>query len=462
MQIDLVKLIALGRDVSPPFEIALADGICTVTEIYRLLPGRRLAARGSYRGRDVLVKLFFGKGARRACDRDRQGVEVLRSSGVDSPRLLWETVTTQPGGFALMFEFLKSAQPIGPGESPEVGVQAALAVGALARLHERGATHRDANLDNFMVSDAHLYVVDGAAIRQTPSTLSENASLKALAAFLAEYPPAEDHRVPGLLSRYAAERGWPEQAVRRSRLDAELTAARRRRVRRYLAKTERDCTEFHCERGWRRVCLARRSHWSGALAEFAQDPEAGLANAEIIKNGRSATVFRLRLDSEWVVVKRYNVKSALHRVRRWFKHRARIAWRNGHRLAFLGIPGAEPVALIERRWGLLRAESWLVMPDCGTLDVQAEVETGGWSEHLLERVARIFLDLKTAGLHHGDTKASNFLVQGGEVCLVDLDGMREYPGSAVDVARFLENFEGKLLAEVRLRFAAEGLIGNGE
>ena len=101
MQIDLVKLIALGRDVSPPFEIALADGVCTVTEIYRLLPGRRLVARGSHRGRDVLVKLFFGKGARRACDRDRQGVEVLRSSGVDSPRLLWETVTTQPGGFAL-------------------------------------------------------------------------------------------------------------------------------------------------------------------------------------------------------------------------------------------------------------------------------------------------------------------------------------------------------------------------
>ena len=462
MLIGLDELILLGRDLSPPFEIGLADGVCTITEIRRLLPGQRLAARGNHRGRDVLVKLFFGKGARRACARDKRGVEVLRSSGVDSPGLLWETATAQPDGLALIFEFLERAQPIGTRESPNVGEYAALAVEALARLHERGAMHRDTNLDNFMVSDGRLFLVDGAAIGQQPAPLSEKAGLKALAAFLAEYPPGEDHRVPELLSRYAAAREWPEGGDRRSRLGAELAAARRRRVRRYVAKTERECSEFRCERGWRRVCLAKRTGWSGALAEFADDPEACLADAEIIKSGRSAVVFRLRMNGERVVVKRYNVKSALHRMRRWFKHRSRIAWRNGHRLAFLGIPGAEPVALIERRWGPLRAESWLVMPDCGLLDIRAEVEARGWSEPVLDGVIRIFRDLKTAGLYHGDTKASNFLIQDSAVHLVDLDGMREYSGSALDVVRFLENFDGKALLQACEKFLAAGLTTPAE
>ena len=462
MQLGPDKLISLGRDISPPFEVALADGVCTVTEILRLLPGRRLAARGSHRGQDVFVKLFFGKGAYRACVRDKRGVGLLGCSGVNTPRLLWETATTQRGAFALMFEFLQSACPIETGDSPEDGDHAALAAEALARLHERGATHRDANLDNFMVSDGRLYVVDGAAIRRTPSPLSEKAGLEALAAFLAEYPPAQDHRVPGLLTRYATARKWPERADRISRLGAELTAARGRRVRRYLVKTERNCTEFRCESGWRGVCLAKRSCWSEALADFARDPQARLADAEVIKNGRSATVFRLRLEGEPVVVKRYNVKSALHRVRRWFKRRARIAWCNGHRLAFLGIPGAEPVALIERRWGPFLAESWLVMPDCGPVDVRAEVEPRGWSEPVLNGVIRIFQDLKTAGLHHGDTKASNFLIRDGAVHLIDLDGMREYPGSALDVVRFLENFDGKALAQARARFLAAGLTTPAE
>ena len=462
MQIDLDKLISLGRDVEPPLEIALADGSCTVEKIHRLLPGRRLAAQGNHRGRDVFVKLFFGNGARRACRRDRQGVELLRLSGVETPQFLLETATAQPGGHALVFEFLEQARPIGTGECPEVGNHAALAAAALARLHGRGAVHRDANLDNFMVSGGRLYVVDGAAVRETRGALGEPASLKALAAFLAEYPPAEDHRVPGLLARYASERGWPDDAGRRSRLAAELAAARRRRVRRYLAKTERDCTEFHVERGWRRVVLAKRSRWTGALAGFAKDPQARLADAERIKNGRSATVFRLQLDGEPFVVKRYNVKSALHRVRRWFRHRSRIAWRNGHRLAFLGVPGAEPVALIERRRGPLRAESWLVMPDCGPRDIQAEVETRGWADDLLDRVVWIFRDLRTAGLYHGDTKASNFLVQDGVVHLIDLDGMRESPRYAADVARFLRNFDGQALAEVQARLAAEGLLDSGE
>ena len=527
MRIELDQLIARGRNITPPMEIALTDGVCTMTEIRRLLPGRRLAGRGAHRGGEVFVKLFFGKGARRACNREKRGAAILRQSGVRTPKLLLETTTEAPGGYALLFEYLDSARPIGSGVSPrnrpaqesgdaksdfslhpkaDIAESALLAVAALARLHESGAKHRDANLNNFLVGDEHLYLVDGAAIHRKGSALGETASLKALAAFLAEYPPARDDLVPALLARYASERGgcWaqnhatpnraskPPRSVvdtktppgsreqvadethrrsnaggaspgatsdhRNERLRLYLGAARRRRVRRYLAKTERNCTEFHCERGWHKAFFAKRVNLNAALAEFAQNPQAGLSNAEIIKNGRSATVYRLQLGSDTLVVKRYNLKSTWHRIRRWFKHRARIAWRNGHRLAFLGIPTAEPIALIERRWGPLRAESWLVMPDCGSLDIQTEVAARGWNNSLLTGVVRLFRDMETAGLWHGDTKASNFLIHNGEVRLIDYDGVREYPGATRDIARFLENFAGQARACVTEKFRSEGLI----
>lgn len=462
MQITLDRLIDLGSDILPPIDIALAEGTCQITEILRLLPGKRLVARASHQGREVLVKLFFGKGARRRCARDRRGVAILAAGGVNTPELLGETTTAQPGGFALLFEFLEQARPISTGDSPQAVDHAMLAVETLARLHECGATHQDPHLDNFMVSGGRLYVVDGADVRQTSSALGEPASLRTLALFLAEYPPSQDHRHPALLAGYVAERGWPEDAGRLERLRSALAAARRRRLRRYLAKTERACTEFHCERVWQWVYLAKRRRWNAALADFAKDPEAGLAGAEIVKNGRSATVFRLGLNGEKVVVKRYNIKSTLHRLRRWFKPRARHAWRNGHRLAFLGIPAADPIALFERRWGPLRAESWLVMPDYGTVDIGSEVEARGWGEALLNRVVEIFCALKAAGLYHGDTKASNFLVRAGEVRLVDLDGMREYPGSALDIVRFLENFDAHAQAKIRDKFAKAGLISKAE
>ncbi|MCY3792908.1 MAG: hypothetical protein OXG51_00860, partial [Gammaproteobacteria bacterium] len=166
------------------------------------------------------------------------------------------------------------------------------------------------------------------------------------------HPPALDAWLEKLLVGYADSRNWKADADRMPRAKRLVAAARRRRVRRYLAKTERPCTEFHTASNWRWRCLVKRAWRSDAavLAEaFARDPEGGLKNAEVIKDGNSATVFRLKLGGSPVVVKRYNIKSLSHRIRRWFKRRALTAWRNGHRLELLAIPTAEPLALVERR-----------------------------------------------------------------------------------------------------------------
>ena len=352
-------LIALDRSLTAPFEIALDGAPCRIEQIYRLLPGKRLAARGRFQGREVLVKLFVGRGARRRCRRERRGLALLRASGVRAPELLKEALVARPKGWALLFEFLPEARPIALEPPAQAEAEAGRAAQVLARLHELGAVHRDPHRGNFLISGGQLHLVDGDSLRKGGAPLGERRSLRALADFLAQYPPAADVRLAALLERYARERGWAPDAARRSRLENLLSLARRRRLRRYLRKTQRDCTELHCQQSWRRACLAKRDCLNGALQAFAADPEAGLAGAEIVQQGSGLGLFRLVIGGEQALVKRYG---AAGRWTGWRLHSpARAAWRDGHRLNFLEPEIPPPIALIEQRWGPLHGTSYLVM-----------------------------------------------------------------------------------------------------
>ena len=380
-------MIVLDRSLVTPSEVALGRAVCRIEEIYRLLPGKRLAARGCFEGREVLVKLFVGRGARRRCRRERRGSALLRASGVRAPELLGEVPIVRPGlvlppqpssgapelrrkapipqpqGWALLFEFLPQARPIALEPPAQAEAEAARAAQVLARLHECGAVHRDPHRGNFLISGGQLYLVDGDSLRKGTGPLGKRRSLCALADFLAQYPPAADVRLAALLECYARERGWAPDVARRSHLENFLRLARHRRLRRHLGKTQRDCTEFHCQRSWRRACLAKRDCWNGALQAFAADPETGLAGAKIVEQGSGLTLFRLVIGVERALVKRYD-PGAAGRWAGWRLHSpARAAWRDGHRLHFLEPEIPPPIALIEQRWGPLRGKSYLVMPE---------------------------------------------------------------------------------------------------
>ena len=447
-------LVRLGRGVEAPFSITLNGEPCRISRIFRLLPGRRLTALGRWQDRDLVVKLFMGSDAGRYCARERRGVERLVTSGLPTPGLIGDATAPQ-GGRALLFHYLADARPL----APEDADGAMMAVSLLARLHEHGLVHRDPHLGNFIHSGGKLWVVDGDGVGRLWRR-GEAAELRALAAFLAQYPPWRDPWLLKLLAGYADSRNWTADAGRITRARNLVAAARRRRVRRHLAKTERTCTEFHVSVSWQRRCLVKRAWGDVGMAwaeAFAENPEDFLGSAEIIKDGRSASVFRLKVAGSSVVVKRYNIKSLGHRVRRWFRRRALNAWRNGHRLELLRIPTAAPLAFIERRWGPLTGPCYLVMEDKGRLDLAAEASAQGWLSGRLDQVAGLFEQLKAAELGHGDTKASNFLVQDNRVHLIDLDALSPRRDPAADVTRFLNNFEGDLRAQVEARFAAAKL-----
>jgi hypothetical protein len=173
------------------------------------------------------------------------------------------------------------------------------------------------------------------------------------------------------------------------------------------------------------------------------------------------------------VIKRYNLKGPWHALRRALKPTARFrrAWLNGQRLQFLDIPTARPLALVERRFGPLRGVAYLVMEDLGDRDLGIEVAVGGLTEVRLAQVAALFRALGAAGLTHGDTKASNFLVTADGVAVIDLDAMhssvnkslvnkRSVNKSSVsehpDLTRFLANFDHLPDVRARVRAALSG------
>ena len=452
-----VALREMGHGLQTPFTLVCAGETFHIGRIFRWLPGRRLTAATTWRGREVVLKLFLGRGSKRYCARERRGAQKLQASGAPAPELLAELAAPEVGGRALLFESLPDAKPLASIAGPHRAEAAALAVQRLAQLHEKGLNHSDAHLDNFVCSRGEIYIVDGDGVAPLRRA-NERTGLKALAAFLAEFPPRADGRIPDLLADYERGRSWPADPAWIVRVRRHLAAARRRRIVRYRRKTQRNCTQFAVRNEGQHRCLTKRDWaWAERIAwnggGLHQALERALATADIIKDGNSTTVFRTELAGEPLVVKRYNSKGALHRIRRWFRPRPRIAWRNGHVLNLLGIATAEPLALVERRWGPFTADCHLVMRDLGALDLVEETRASGWRPGRLEQIAKLFQQLAAAGLVHGDAKATNFLIHNDQAHLIDLDGLSVGRSPDADIRRFLDNFSGALRAEAEAAFS---------
>jgi tRNA A-37 threonylcarbamoyl transferase component Bud32 len=475
--LDAAALASAGRSLQAPFVVRLlhasgaADWYCT--EVLRVLPGRRAVVRASHAGVDRILKIYLGTGAGRYCARERRGARLLRDAGVRTPALVAEG-TLAAGAHVLLFEYLPNALPIGA--LPTASSPSAAAarpskhdelLRLLAHMHHAGLVHVDPHLDNFLVADGRVYAIDGAAVRRTRSgVVSRRTSIANLAALVAQFPIDSAPALEVVWAAYAGARTWPVDAGDLRRLALRTRRARRRRVRRYLSKTVRDCTEFRVEHRFDRFLACRRDEDSAELQALLDDPDMHIRAGRLLKAGNTATLAAVPLGSRTVVVKRYNIKSWSHGLQRcWRPSRAWVAWRNAHRLRLLGIGTARPIAIVERRFGPLRHTAYLVMemlpgPDLKQLIAGKEPP----SDELLELVNRVFRNLFDAELVHGDTKASNFIIAAGRVDLIDLDAMRQpwlrwqlHRQWRRDMRRFLANWAPDDPEKVRIA----GLIEPG-
>ncbi len=180
-----------------------------------------------------------------------------------------------------------------------------------------------------------------------------------------------------------------------------------------------------------------------------RDPDGLLAAGTVLKDGPAATV--VALEGGALVLKRFRFPDPLRALRRAPRRsRALLAFRAGLRLGALGLGVAPPLAVIERRRLGLGSASWLLsagLPgrDAGALLADASLDAAARTR-LVDALVEVVARLQRERIAHGDLKATNFLVDGDAVRLLDLHAVTRVrrPTDARlrrDRRRFLRNLE---------------------
>lgn len=443
-------------------EVAMGerDPPLVCTRWLRVVPGRRLVACAQWGSRDVLAKLFLGRGALRAHRRARDGARLLEVAGVTSPRVLGASAVD--GIHVLVFEWLAGASPlvrdsVGAGELARAGR-------LVAALHAAGLVHTDLHLGNLLDGPRGLSLVDPDAVhRCTDGPLDARSSLANLAAFLATLPPHRTDLVRFALEAYGNAR-LADRSYTLTALAAPLERARARHVAHAWRKAGRTTTAHIARWIAGRWTLVRRELPS-LLDPVLADPDGALERGTRMKTGRSATVAGIHLEGRLCVVKRTNLKGWLHAMRRMLREtRGLRAWRAAKLLEWAGVPTAHALAVVEERRWIFRGRSWLVTERMGGVrgdDAFALATTDEERSRVARAVTELLRRLHAARISHGDLKATNLWLAGDVMSVVDLDGCARIGSEAAfgrrfarDVARLLRNVE----RDPALRGAIEGAL----
>ncbi len=446
-----------------PFRVALKSGeSLELLAAVRDLPGRRLVCRGLWRGRPVYAKIFFGRKSLRNAVRDASGVRAMIETGIDTPALLLEDQVLDGGGEVLIFaevERSRDAETVCHSLAHDPAARFDLAralVGIVAAHHRAGVIQHDMYLKNFLVTETGILTLDGDGVRRQSSPVGRRAGLDNLALLLSKFYAEDDDWHPALLESYAADRGLELRAAELRQFSNRVMAHRQRVARHYADhKVFRSCSDVVVEHDWHRFLAITRDQDGGDLRALlaSMDAEQVAQAAEILKKGKTCTVYTLQMGQRKVVVKRYNIKNLRHAFgRAWRPSRAAASWANSYRMGILGIPVAQPVAFLEQRWGPLRRQAYFVaehVPAPSATKFFADDSVPLERKHrAAHHIARLLRKLWCLGLVHGDMKSTNLLVTAtDEPVLLDLDSLSEVRcrwrlkrGHGRDLQRWMENW----------------------
>jgi tRNA A-37 threonylcarbamoyl transferase component Bud32 len=459
----LSELAAVGRTPQLPLTVTLADAAGSadlqLLSLLRVLPGQRYVGAGIWRGRPVLAKLLVGGKAARHFQRELEGVRLLAAQGMTTPLLLADGLKNGEGGW-LLFDFLEGAESLGdawakveslPVLADEQSAVLAEALGAIAQLHGKGLWQEDLHLDNLLRHGGQLYLIDGAGIcaETAGQPLSRQKVLENLGVFFAQLPKALEPYTEELLVYYLLSNS--EHALPLEALQKQIDKVRRWRLKDFLIKVGRECTLFSVQRGAFGLRAIRREEEPAMLPVLAQ-ADALLDQGHLYKTGGAASVGKVQAGARTLVIKRYNIKGFAHWLKRfWRPSRAWHSWREGNRLAFLGIATPKPLAVLEKRFFWLRSRAYLVteyLPGPDIIERFAPyVENGDAPEMELQALDRLFARLIDERISHGDFKGHNLFWQQDRWALIDLDSMCQHgsvggfaPAYARDRARFMRNW----------------------
>ncbi|MGZ0709065.1 lipopolysaccharide kinase InaA family protein [Coraliomargarita sp. W4R53] len=454
--------------------IASESLILEIGDALRILPGRREVYRGRLPSGEIeVVAKCFLPHPKQARDwrREWEGLLQLQSAGLPAPAPL-AVCEDAAGSVYVVMEYLSGAVTLGEfttgaGRAELRECMAHLAT-LIDALHQAGARQTDQHIDNWAVTAGQLYLLDAGTYRFESGPLPDADRISDLAAICATLPPHAETLFRKSLTSYGREAGIYASGEVEVALRAAIPKVQQARVRRYYKKSQRACTEFgqHTAGAWRGM-FGKGAH-ADLVATFFEDPDALMDHGERIKSGNTCTVQKLRFEGRSYVLKRYNQKAWLTRLRRALgESRARKSWSNSWILNMSFIPTASCVAFAEESGFPLR-RSFLLMEEVDAMLLPEYVAQYRGDalrlSALVEAVGCIWDQLARIAAVHGDLKATNWMVDAaGGVSLIDLDSFRFGLSASVfklgrekDMKRFLENWKSapELAEAFRMRLEA--------
>ena len=432
----------------------------------RVLPGTREVSEASWRGRDVVLKVFCHRWkARCHCWRERRGLRRLAELGFRAPVLLlsgrtkqghWAVVTEKIQNAVTGLEIWRQADTL----ERKVDLLCQIA-GELARHHCRGVTQADLHIGNFMLRGDAVFSLDVAQMSFRGRPLGRRASIEDLAKLLSCLGDDKFWGIDAVASAYAKERQWqwsrPDDEALRKRVGARRRRVVRKLVRSSLRTTSRTLRFRH---GRFRGVFEKELAAESPAPQFCDALDTLLREGEVLKDGNTCFVARVRWNQCDVVIKRYNHKGLWHSFRHTLKgSRARRNWLNANRLRFLGIPTARAVAYIDEWRGPLLWQSYFVMhfvPGTPVSSIfRSEQTSDAQKQRIHEQIVCLLHRMAGHGISHGDMKHVNLLFNGDKIILMDLDAMRVGGTGRLwrhryrrDVDRYLRDLSGLSIASI--------------
>jgi len=412
--------------------------------------------------------LWYLRGSRASLEWTRLTGLYRLGASVPVPYLWGERRTPVPSSVVVM-AYVEGAKPLSEVKreitkiSPTIRQEILIEAGAaLARLHKAGGLHGDAHMGNLLLSGPEgaprVTVVDlhqvhlhkkvpwkhrlqnlGEFLGNNSRLLSVPDKQRALQSYLETIGDWD----PPFSSEREARRSMGKAIELYARKSSEKLWRRR------MAKCQEEGKHFH------KISRRPYSGWIRSEADHAdllkrlEDPNGWLScrDCAMGKDTPTTTVARAVYDQQAqpVFLKRYNRKSLWERCKNLFRRsRAMRVWRSGYALEMLGIPTPRTICVLEKRVGPLLLESFILTEwiegSVGLDDFFRDRCAKESSDPLDNRertalrreIARLFRELHSHGISHGDLKGRNILVDPGEPApfsprFADLDALTTRP-----------------------------------